>query len=129
MTKTTRHLAVLALSAASLAAMLGAPVRAQDDALDVESIRSTPKDLTEYARPVDPDDWTFGRIHPKVFLRDVVVSNTDSTLTNTDVANDGELSIAVNPANHDEIVITSFAGAWGANAPLWHSIDGGATWM
>jgi len=128
MTTITRPLALLAFIAAPLAATLGSPVRAQDDALDVASIRSTPKDLTEYARPTDPGDWAFGRIHPKVFLRDVVVSNTDLTLTNTDVANDGELSIAVNPANHDEIVITSFAAPWGANAPLWHSTDGGATW-
>ena len=127
MTTITRPLALLAFIAAPLAATLGSPVRAQDDALDVASIRSTPKDLTEYARPTDPGDWAFGRIHPKVFLRDVVVSNTDLTLTNTDVANDGELSIAVNPANHDEIVITSFAAPWGANAPLWHSTDGGAT--
>jgi photosystem II stability/assembly factor-like uncharacterized protein len=50
------------------------------------------------------------------------------TLTETDVFNDGETSIAVNPRNPDEIIITAFSGAWGANAPLWHSTDGGRTW-
>jgi len=56
------------------------------------------------------------------------VNNTNPTLTNTDIFNDGETSIAVNPANPDEVVITAFSGGWGATAPLWHSTDGGLTW-
>jgi hypothetical protein len=59
---------------------------------------------------------------------DTVVSNTDPNLTNTDTFNDGETSITVNPANPNEIVITAFSGSWGANAPLWHSTDGGNLW-
>jgi hypothetical protein len=59
---------------------------------------------------------------------DVVVNNTDPTLTNTDTFNDGETSIAVNPLNPDEIVITAFSGTDGANTPLWHSTDRGNTW-
>jgi hypothetical protein len=91
-------------------------------------IKSLPKDDTPYARPANDVDQKLKNIHPKVFLSDVVVSNTDPTLKNSDLFNDGELSIAINPANHDEIVITSFAGGWGTTAPIWHSLDGGATW-
>lgn len=115
--------------ACALAGMLaGFTAAAQQAQADAESVRSSPKDLTEYTRQAQPSDLRRGRIHPKVFLRDVVVSNTDPTLRNTDTFNDGEISIAVNPLNHDEIVVTSFAGSWGANAPLWHSTDRGATW-
>lgn len=64
----------------------------------------------------------------QLLLRDVVVSNTDPNLTNTDTFNDGEPSIAINRANRREIVISAFSGAWGAFAPIWHSINGGATW-
>jgi hypothetical protein len=63
-----------------------------------------------------------------VHIVDVVVSNTNPTLTATDTFNDGETSIAINPLNPQEIVITAFSGSWGANAPLWHSTDGGLTW-
>ena len=58
----------------------------------------------------------------------MVVSNTNPNLTNTDTANDGETTIAINPANPDEIVISAFSGGWGANAPIYHSTDGGLTW-
>ncbi len=65
-----------------------------------------------------------------VLLRDTVVHNTDVNLRNTDIFGDGETSIAVNPANPNEIVITGFSGGWGggASAPLFHSLDGGVTW-
>jgi hypothetical protein len=105
---------------------------------DPESIRSWPPDVTPYARPAVPEDAIpLGRgampeaIAPRfldVHIVDVVVSNTNPTLTNTDTFNDGETSIAVNPLNPDEIVITAFSGSWGANAPLWHSLDSGLTW-
>ncbi|WP_369148029.1 Ig-like domain repeat protein [Streptomyces sp. R44] len=43
-----------------------------------------------------------------------------------------ETSIAVNPADTKEIVITRFNGSWsgvgGSNADLLHSLDGGITW-
>ena len=65
---------------------------------------------------------------PVVFIVDAVVNNTDPTLTNTDTFNDGETSIAINPANPNEIVITAFSGGWGTNAPLWHSTDSGNIW-
>ena len=65
---------------------------------------------------------------PGGFIVDAVVNNTDPNLTNTDTFNDGETSIAVNPESPGEIVITAFSGSWGANAPLWHSTDGGNIW-
>ena len=65
---------------------------------------------------------------PGGFIVDAVVNNSDPNLTNTDTENDGETSIAVNPANQAEIVITAFSGDWGTNTPLWHSTDAGSTW-
>jgi hypothetical protein len=61
---------------------------------------------------------------------DAVVSNTNATLTTTDNQGDSEPSIAVNPANPNQIVMLSFSGSapTGTNAPLWQSTDGGQTW-
>lgn len=44
---------------------------------------------------------------------------------------DTEPSIAVNPANPNEIAIVTFSESWGPNimAPVWKSRDGGATWQ
>lgn len=57
---------------------------------------------------------------------------TDVATDATDPSNqrDTEPSIAVNPANPQEIVITTFAEAWTAmrGAPVWRSTDGGVTW-
>jgi hypothetical protein len=99
------------------------------------AVKDSPPDLTPYQRPAVKEDYApKGRkalplaLSPFVFVRDVVVSNTDATLTNTDGSNDGEPSIAINPSNTNEIVLEAFSGGWGANAPLWHSLDGGTTW-
>src|SRR5207249_862881 len=46
----------------------------------------------------------------RVFVRDIVVKNTDPTLNQSDTRMDTELSIAVNPMNPNEIVITGFSG-------------------
>jgi hypothetical protein len=59
---------------------------------------------------------------------DAVVNNTNPNLTNTDTFNDGEVSIAINPLNPNEITMTAFSGSWGVNSPLWHSTDNGSTW-
>ena len=57
---------------------------------------------------------------------------TDVATNATDPGNlsDTEPSIAVNPANPQEIVITTFSEAWTAlrGAPVWRSTDGGTTW-
>src|SRR5215813_12550528 len=102
---------------------------------DDPSGKSSPPDMTAYVRNAIPDDHTpniLAPASPSVFqaptVVDVVVNNTDPTLTMTDTFNDGEPSIAVNPLNPNEIVITAFSGSWGANAPVWHSMDGGNTW-
>ena len=60
-------------------------------------------------------------------LRDVIVSNTNPALA-TGGGGGSEPSIAVNPANPDEIVISSFFGGWGTNTSVFHSTDGGNTW-
>lgn len=92
-----------------------------------------PPDTTPYTRPAVAEDVApRGRgaipLLPGVFIVDAVVNNTDPNLTNTDMSNDGETSIAVNPANPNEIVMTAFSGSWGTNAPLWHSTDSGNIW-
>src|SRR2546427_2891910 len=102
----------------------------------VDSARSFPPDATPYVRPALPEDLDpdgRGNFSPTVpFVVDVVVSNTDPTLKTTDAAGDEELSIAINPQNPNEIVITSFdfqAGHfWTNNASWYHSLDGGSTW-
>src|SRR6516162_10072049 len=106
---------------------------------DPEAIRSTPPDVTPYARGAVPEEAGLlgrgavlsGAIPPQfrdVQLVDVVVNNTDPTLAFTDTFNDGETSIAINPHNPEDIVISAFSGLVQGNAPLWHSLDGGFTW-
>jgi hypothetical protein len=116
-----------------------------------ESTKSFPPDLTQYVRPAIPEDRNpVVRATPTptpappgrraqrrellslatapIFVRDVVVSNADATLNANDMFGDTEPTIAVNPENPNDIVIMAFSGGWGANAPLWHSTDGGTTW-
>ena len=98
-----------------------------------ESTRDAPPDTTPYVRLTVPGEVGPRAIKPFLpipggFIVDAVVSNTDPNLTNTDTFNDGETSIAVNPESPGEIVMTAFSGSWGANAPVWHSTDGGSIW-
>lgn len=101
----------------------------------------SPEDLSPKSKPAkdenslafDPNnvDWDKdGR--NRVFLTDVVVSNTDPNLTNTDTANDGETSIAINPNNPKEITVAAISGDWGGdtpiNAPIYYTTNGGQTW-
>jgi hypothetical protein len=106
-------------------------VQAQSD----QPVKDSPPDTYPYARKAVPDDYgTPERLAlPQVVIlqavvRDVVVSNTNPSLTNTDTFNDGEPTIAINPQNTNEIVISAFSGGWGATSPIWHSLDGGLTW-
>lgn len=93
------------------------------------STKSSPPDLTNYSRPVIAQDRIpRPNLIPTITVVDTVVSNTNANLQNTDTFNDGEPSIAINPLNPNEIVITAFSGSWGANTPIWHSLDGGTTW-
>jgi hypothetical protein len=98
-----------------------------------ESVLSAPKDTTPYARLAVAEDYTEAYVESegnlaRFLIVDTVVSNTDPTLNTTDTFNDGEPSIAVNPQNRNEIVITTFSGSSGTNAALWHSLDEGVTW-
>jgi hypothetical protein len=114
--------------------------RSQEPETTNNKKKSSPPDTTPYARPAIPEDYAPGgrpalpqlelptAIFPTAFVRDVVVSNTNPNLVNTDTANDGEPSIAVNPNNPNQIVLSAFSGSWGANAPVWQSADGGSTW-
>lgn len=106
-----------------------APSFTQQD--ESASIRSWPPDTNAYARAAIPADYTASaRPGPldAAFVVDTVVNNTDPNLKNTDTFGDEEDSIAVNPTNPNEIVILAFSGFGFANAPLWHSLDGGNTW-
>src|SRR6516225_7333240 len=125
----------------SLATCSAAPSLAQ-------SAKSSPKDTNTYSRPAisadtaGPGPQTQSQTKtPKpavtplvtgpvniVKVVDAVVNNTNPNLKNTDTFNDGEVSIAINPLNPNEITMTAFSGGWGTNAPLWHSIDNGTTW-
>jgi hypothetical protein len=111
-----------------------------------QSAKSSPKDTTPYSRPAIPADTagpntpaakpaaspkikTLGIVPVNIVkVVDAVVNNTDPNLQNTDTFNDGEISIAINPLNHNEITMTAFSGSWGVNAPIWHSTDSGSTW-
>ena len=75
-------------------------------------------------------------VFPAIFMRDVVVSNTDQTLKNTDMFLNAEPAIAVNPTDPRKVVISAFSGAWSnpntpntlMNAPIWYTTNGGALW-
>ena len=105
--------------------------RVEDDDQLEESARDSPPDTTSYWRPAIRADHIRLPDAPSgvtVTVVNVVVNNTNASLKNTDTFNDGETNIAINPDNPNDIVITAFSGGWGANAPLWHSTDGGSTW-
>ena len=107
----------------------------------VNDIRDFPPDFNDYVRPAIPEDllpmgrpalgtpeMNLGGPPVKLFVADVVVNNTDPNLKNTNTSGDSEPSIAINPLNPHEIDILAFSGAWGTNAPVWHSSNAGALW-
>jgi hypothetical protein len=107
--------------------------KTQEQTKETKSTRDAPPDTWPYTRSAVPEDSAPKGIRaiplvPAVFIVDAVVNNTDPNLANTDTFNDGETSIAINPANPDEVVMTAFSGGWGTNAPLWHSTDSGNIW-
>lgn len=106
-------------------------------------VRSSPKDTAPKFRPAISGDTAppLGPMFRPAFrpaltplatsvirIIDTVVSNTDPNLQNTDTAPNGETSIAINPLNPNEIVISAFSSSWGLNAALWHSTNDGQTW-
>ena len=108
-----------------------------------ESAKSSPADTTPYSRPAVPADTAApapkakqapaAPTGPTSLMRqdDTVVNNTNTNLQNTDTFDDGETSIAINPNNHNEIVISAFSGTWSSYpsySPIWLSMDAGRTW-
>ena len=100
-----------------------------------DPVRSYPPDLKNYARPIAPGEVkpfraarTLSPFAVPVTVVDAVVSNTDTTLKNTDTFNDGEVSIAIDPLNVNRIVMTAFSSSWGTTAALWLSTNGGSIW-
>ena len=86
-------------------------------------------------RPAIPADFQI-KAAPNVLppvLTGLTVVNLPSNSTvpnfvNTDTIGGTEPSIAVNPANTNQIVIGAGFGGWGGNAPLWETSNGGQTW-
>jgi hypothetical protein len=136
----TRTVTSTALLAFAMAGVVVASAKADD------SLRSSPSDNTSYSRPLVPEDLTLGSTAGTAgpagvsfSVVDTVVNNTNPNLRFTDTFGDQETSIAVNPRQRNEIVITAFSGGWigngpcqlgtgNVNAPLWLSRNGGNTW-
>jgi hypothetical protein len=106
-----------------------------------DEIRDFPPDFHQYIREALPEDIVpggelalpsqilgIGGLANGILIRDVVISNTDKNLKNTNRASNSEPSIAINPANPKEIDIFAFTAGWGADAPIWHSTNGGNIW-
>jgi len=91
--------------------------------------RSSPPDLSHPRRRAVPEETQAPVVvAPGVTVVDPAVDNTDPNFATTDTIGGTEPSVARNPFDPSEVVMTSFSGSWGANAPLWHSTNGGATW-
>jgi hypothetical protein len=129
------------LSGIALLACLPLSAAAQNKAAERSEIRDFPPDFHQYNRAALPQDLAPGgspalgatRINlagfpATLFIRDVIISNTDPNLKNTNHASNSEPSIAVNPVHPQEIEILAFTAGWGANAPVWHSQNGGGIW-
>jgi hypothetical protein len=108
-----------------------------------QEVRDFPPDFNHYARPLVSADLAPGgeaglaegaatavapALFPAVVVKDVIVSNTNANLKNTNTASNSEPSIAINPVKPLVIDILAFTANWGVNAPIWHSTNGGNTW-
>ena len=97
--------------------------------------RSSPKDATIYSRYPIPEDALYNRRLPRrpgITFNGLTPTDSDPLLTVVGdgylVGVGGEPSIAVNPLNPNQIVISSFASfSFTGPAPLYYSQDGGAT--
>jgi hypothetical protein len=89
---------------------------------------SSPPDLEYYSRPLVPEDYGLQLAPPPAGpLSTILVNIAVSAGMVTGLGN--EPSLAVDPANPDRISVTTFAGGWGATAPVWLSTDGGINWV
>ncbi|MDP9332727.1 MAG: hypothetical protein M3Q30_05380 [Actinomycetota bacterium] len=94
------------------------------------AISSQPSDRQQTARPIERGDRLASPLLPAGYvLVDTVVSNTNPNLKSTDRQPDGEPSLALNGANPNEIVISSFNSRWlNGNAAIYRSTNGGSIW-
>jgi hypothetical protein len=122
---------MLIATLASILACLSLPVAL---AQGKDQDRDYPPDLTETYRPALPEDYypggepALGPLPAAISIFDVVVSNTNTNLKNTNKTANSEPSIAIDPANTNNISIMAFSGGWGATAPIWYSSNGGSLW-
>lgn len=120
------------LAAAAAPNLSGSEEREEEEGPSIqgdESTTSAPPDLRPYARPaIAQDHIPRPNLTPTITVIDAVVNNTNPNLQNTDTFGDSEPTIAINPLNPNEIVLTAFSGSWGTNTPIWHSTDGGNLW-
>ena len=74
--------------------------------------------------------WAQVSTYQTIRVVDPIVHNTDSTLNATDTQGDSEDSIAINPQNPNELVMTGFAESFTSTSDgaIFHSLDSGATW-
>ena len=94
-------------------------------------VRSTPPRKSHAAGGILPgESVTLPALPAGYSLVDPVVSNTDPNLMSTDQEDDSEPSLAVDGGNPNHIVISSFRSdeSWPSSAPLFQSLNGGATW-
>jgi hypothetical protein len=92
---------------------------------------SLPLDRHNYSRAATPNEAKVAAHLPAGYsVVDMVVSNTDPNLVNSDVYGDSEPSLAINAANTNQLASFSFSNGWGttAPAPIWISTNGGSTW-
>jgi hypothetical protein len=106
-----------------------------------EDIWSAPPDLTHPSREVLPSDFLLpsgpllpfqagplpSGAAPSIYVVDPIINNTTFNFAASDSTGGTEPSIAINPGNPSQIVMTSFSGGW-TPAPLWFSVNGGASW-
>jgi len=74
--------------------------------------------------------WAQVSTYQTIRVVDPIVHNTDTTLNASDIQGDSEDSIAINPQNPSELVMTGFAESFtdSSNGAIFHSLDSGATW-
>lgn len=116
------------LRVGSIGAVLGALMlpMAANGAPTPMTASSSPPDLEAPSRPAIPAEQVRAAAQSP---SGVAVFTTDPSRSASTLGG-SEPSIAVNPANPDEIAITRFGFPWsGGNAAVLHSTDGGLTWV
>ncbi|MFE0463671.1 Ig-like domain repeat protein [Kitasatospora sp. NPDC058965] len=114
--------AALALALAAGPVLLPLPARAADrpSALAVQGGSDQPPDRSPRVTPTGPRV-----VRPSVRAPGAYVVDVDAAVGAT---TGGEASLAVNPANPQQIAITRFTFPWNSNSDLVYSTDGGVTW-